>query len=32
MKVRLGLFLLLVGTGKALHCISAVYLEEWSAT
>jgi membrane protein YqaA with SNARE-associated domain len=31
MKVRLWLFLLLVGTGKALRYISVVYLEAWSA-
>ena len=31
MKVRLRLFLLLVGTGKALRYISVVYLEAWSA-
>jgi membrane protein YqaA with SNARE-associated domain len=31
MKVRLWLFLLLVGTGKALRYITVVYLEAWSA-
>lgn len=31
MKVRLWLFLLLVGTGKALRYISVVYLAAWSA-
>ena len=31
MKVRLWLFLLLVGTGKALRYISVVYLEEWAS-
>ncbi|MGB5467154.1 MAG: YqaA family protein, partial [Sedimenticolaceae bacterium] len=30
MKVRLGLFLLLVGTGKALRYASVVYVAEWS--
>jgi len=30
MKVRLWLFLLLVGTGKALRYISVVYLTDWS--
>ena len=30
MKVRLWLFLLLVGTGKALRYVSVVYLTEWS--
>ena len=30
MKVRLWLFLLLVGTGKALRYVSIVYLEAWS--
>ena len=29
MKVRLWLFLLLVGTGKALRYISVVFLAEW---
>lgn len=32
MKVRLWLFLLLVGSGKALRYISVVYLEAWSST
>jgi membrane protein YqaA with SNARE-associated domain len=31
MKVRLGLFLMLVGAGKALRYISVVYLQAWSA-
>jgi membrane protein YqaA with SNARE-associated domain len=31
MKVRLWLFLLLVGTGKAVRYISVVYLEAWSS-
>jgi membrane protein YqaA with SNARE-associated domain len=31
MKVRLWLFLLLVGTGKALRYISVVYLEAWAS-
>ena len=31
MKVRLWLFLLLVGTGKALRYISVVYVTAWSA-
>ncbi len=31
MKVRLWLFLLLVGTGKTLRYISVVYLEAWSS-
>jgi membrane protein YqaA with SNARE-associated domain len=31
MKVRLWLFLLLVGTGKALRYVSVVYLTEWSS-
>ena len=31
MKVRLWLFLLLVGTGKALRYISVVYLESWAS-
>jgi len=31
MKVRLWLFLLLVGSGKALRYISVVYLEAWSS-
>jgi hypothetical protein len=31
MKLRLGLFLLLVGTGEALRYLSVVYLEAWSA-
>jgi membrane protein YqaA with SNARE-associated domain len=31
MKVRLRLFLLLVGTGKAVRYISVVYLEAWSS-
>jgi membrane protein YqaA with SNARE-associated domain len=31
MKVRLWLFLLLVGAGKALRYISVVYLENWYA-
>jgi membrane protein YqaA with SNARE-associated domain len=30
MNVRLGLFLLLVGTGKALRYVSVVYLTDWS--
>jgi membrane protein YqaA with SNARE-associated domain len=30
MKVRLWLFLLLVGSGKALRYVSVVYLEVWS--
>jgi len=30
MKVRLGLFLLLVGTGKALRYVSVVFLTDWS--
>ena len=30
MKVRLWLFLLLVGTGKALRYISVVYVTAWS--
>lgn len=30
MKVRLGLFLLLVGAGKALRYISVVYLTAWT--
>ena len=30
MKVRLWLFLLLVGSGKALRYVSIVYLEAWS--
>ena len=32
MKVRLWLFLLLVGSGKALRYISVFYLEGWTAT
>jgi membrane protein YqaA with SNARE-associated domain len=32
MKVRLWLFLLLVGSGKALRYISVFYLESWTAT
>ena len=31
MKVRLWVFLLLVGTGKALRYISVVYLEAWAS-
>jgi membrane protein YqaA with SNARE-associated domain len=31
MKVRLGLFLLLVGSGKALRYISVFYLETWAS-
>ena len=31
MKVRLWLFLLLVGSGKALRYVSIVYLEAWSS-
>ena len=30
MKVRLWLFVLLVGSGKALRYISVVFLENWS--
>lgn len=30
MKVRLSVFLLLVGTGKALRYVSIVYLSDWS--
>lgn len=30
MKVRLWLFLLLVGTGKALRYVSVVYIEAWT--
>jgi membrane protein YqaA with SNARE-associated domain len=30
MKVRLWLFLLLVGTGKALRYVSVVFIEDWS--
>ena len=32
MKMRLWLFLLLVGSGKALRYISVFYLESWTAT
>ena len=32
MKVRLLVFLLLVGSGKAMRYISVVYLEAWSST
>jgi membrane protein YqaA with SNARE-associated domain len=32
MKVRLWLFLVLVGTGKALRYVSVVYLEAWTAS
>lgn len=32
MKVRLWLFLVLVGSGKALRYISVFYLESWTAT
>ena len=32
MKVRLWVFLLLVGSGKAMRYISVVYLEAWSST
>ena len=31
MKVRLRLFLLLVGTGKALRYISVVYVSAWTS-
>ncbi|NND45627.1 MAG: DedA family protein [Xanthomonadales bacterium] len=31
MRVRLGLFLVLVGSGKALRYVSVVYLAEWWA-
>jgi membrane protein YqaA with SNARE-associated domain len=31
MKVRLWVFLLLVGIGKALRYISVVYLEAWAS-
>jgi membrane protein YqaA with SNARE-associated domain len=31
MKVRLWLFLLLVGTGKALRYVSVVYLQAWTS-
>lgn len=32
MKVRLWVFLLLVGSGKAMRYISVVYLQAWSST
>jgi membrane protein YqaA with SNARE-associated domain len=32
MKVRLWIFLLLVGSGKAMRYLSVVYLEAWSST
>ena len=32
MKVRLWVFLLLVGSGKAMRYLSVVYLEAWSST
>jgi membrane protein YqaA with SNARE-associated domain len=30
MKVRIGLFLLLVGTGKTLRYVSVVWIADWT--